>query len=377
MALLLPRYIKEELSAETYSLSIGISTIIIIPWFFKVVFGIITDNFPIGKYGRRKPYLVISTIISFIGWITLGLHDSANILFILSGLMLAVGSAFGDAVIDGQAVEITPTNFTSRLQGVAWGSRGLGIGVAGIASAFLITSYSWQTMFLVSGFFGVSITLITLLLPQGPSPSGEEDLSKKVDSIINSFSLIIRVKPRYVHLYYFFLSGICIAVVPMMSVIMPDYFGYTIEEMGIGALFFAIGSFLGALTSGVLFDQKDSFKRYAILTLLYAGSLILGLLFVSDSTMLMQLSLVFFIGITSASFEAFQLKVIQETSPESIEGTAFATFTGLSNLGQFLFGFLIVFIAELLEISIFIPLQIITIFVFLTLFVLRRMRYEG
>ena len=132
LTLLLPLYINNDLNVGSYASAVIISTIIITPWFIKFVFGLLTDNYPIGRLGRRKPYLIIATVISAIGWLTLGLHKEADLLFILSGLMLALGSAIADTTIDGQVVEITPQKFAGRMQGIAWGSRGLGIGLAGI-----------------------------------------------------------------------------------------------------------------------------------------------------------------------------------------------------------------------------------------------------
>ena len=376
MVFLLLRYINNELSTNSFSTSIGISAIMLFPWYFKVIFGILTDNFPIGNLGRRKPYLVIATFMSLIGWVTLPIHQTANIWFILSGTLLATGAAFGDSVIDAQAVEVTPDEFISRLQGVAWGSRGLGIGAAGIGSSLLVTNIGWDAMFIVSGIFGVTITLIALVLPQASVNLYNLTLSDKIKNIKISIKEIITVYPRFIHLVYFLISGMSIAIVPLFAVLMEKDFNFDISTTGIAALFFAIGSFLGAVSSGIIFDKRDTFAAYVTLIVFYALNLTAGLVFLSTDDFNLKIVFIFTIGITSAAFEAFQLKVIQETSPKNSEGTAFATYTGISNVGQFaLGGFLMIYLSELFNLSTFITLQISTVFLVVSIFVMKKMRY--
>ncbi|MEL0164732.1 MAG: hypothetical protein VW886_07160, partial [Candidatus Heimdallarchaeota archaeon] len=129
LVLLFPIYMLNELDASSRSEAVTIAAIMVIPWYIKFLFGLITDNFPILGL-RRKPYLFIATISSLIGWSTVYLHGEISIMFVLSGFMISLGSALGDTVMDGQTIEITPDRFAGRLQGINWGSRGLGLGAA-------------------------------------------------------------------------------------------------------------------------------------------------------------------------------------------------------------------------------------------------------
>ena len=49
LVLLLPLYIHTELGSGSYTSAVLLSTLIIIPWYVKFVFGIISDNYPIGE----------------------------------------------------------------------------------------------------------------------------------------------------------------------------------------------------------------------------------------------------------------------------------------------------------------------------------------
>lgn len=375
LALFLPLYIKDELNASSYSQSVGISAIIISPWYFKVFFGILSDNFPI-KNGRRKPYLVLATFFSIIGWVTLGLHSRASILFILSGFILAIGSAMGDAVIDGQVVEITPKKFIGRLQGVAWGSRGLGIGTTSIISSQIVQNQGWQMMFYVSGLFGVSISIIVLVLPQYDLDLIPRNDSKLVQ-IINSFKTILFRKNSKFYLIFFLLSGMSLALVTLLPIILDKEFNYEIEIIGYAAFTYAVGSFFGAIINGVIFDRGETIFKVRLLIISYTITIISSLLLFID-IITIQFIIFFIIGSFAGAFEAYQLKIIQEASLRSFESTAFATYTGISNLGQFaLGGFLITYIAELLSISILISLQLTVIMLVLSIYPLKKIKFTN
>lgn len=47
-----------------------VTSIIGFPWIFKIVYGFISDSFPIYGY-RRKPYLIICSVLSSLGWLLL------------------------------------------------------------------------------------------------------------------------------------------------------------------------------------------------------------------------------------------------------------------------------------------------------------------
>ncbi len=389
MVLLLPLYMKDELEIGNYSRSVLISAIIIFPWYIKVVFGVITDNYPIGKFGRRKPYLIISTIFSMIGWLTLGLHDSVNILFVLSGVSLATGSALADSVVDGQTVEITPSSHIGRIQGVAWGSRGLGIGLTGVVSATVQESYGWISMFYVNSVFGISISLVALLLPQ---MYDIQNKTSKDRQILNSVKKIIFNDKSTKQLSFFFLSGMSLLIVPLLSIIMRDEFDYSIEQIGYGALIFAIGSFIGAMVNGIIFDKKESPLRIIILFALFGFAIGLGLIFpLTSLSYIWNFKLILFnrqiqfdvyhfayfiiVGILSGSYEGYQLKIIQECTPKRYESTGFAIFTGVSNIGQLaLGGVIVIYLSEILDISLFIPLQLTTVFIGLSLIPLLKLK---
>jgi MFS family permease len=348
LVLLLPLYMFEELEVATPGKSAVIAAVILIPWYVKILFGIVSDNFNVGKFGRRKPYLVIATLISAFGWLILPIPSEVNFLFILAGFGISTGSALGDSVIDGMAVELTPTNYIGRIQGVAWGSRGIGLGLAGFVSTTIVESFGWIAMIYFAAVFGIGITIITLILPQKRTVTTQSIVEglKGISKIFANFGK----KGSYARSGYFLFSGMCLAIIPLLPFIMRYDYGFSLRLVGIGSLLFAISNGVGSLLMGLIFDQKETLSRIYSMFILTALSFISGvfIFYFFDGVVPIILAYIMFVGFTMGLFEAYQLKIVQENSPEEVEGTAFALWTGVSNIGQFSFGAIL---ANLVEIN--------------------------
>lgn len=77
------------------------------PWSIKPFYGILSDCFPI-RQKKRKPYLIIATILSLFPWLVLGLKTSLRsarnpLTFFLT--LQNLGAAMADVVIDAMIAE--------------------------------------------------------------------------------------------------------------------------------------------------------------------------------------------------------------------------------------------------------------------------------
>jgi len=380
LVLLFPIYMLNELDASSRSEAVTIAAIMVIPWYVKFLFGLITDNFPMLGM-RRRPYLLIATISSLIGWSTVYLHDEISIMFVLSGFMISLGSALGDTVMDGQTIEITPDRFAGRLQGINWGSRGLGLGAAGYVSSNIVDMYSWGAFFLIVGSVGVVITLLAMLLPeyniQNKVVSGKISLLFKLKLILTDIKDILSKADPLLKINYFLFSGFSLSIVLQITLIMETEFGYSFREIGTTALIYAIGSFLGSILNGVITDRNDNLIRYTVLNVAYSISIIYGITFVYVRNEILELIFFFILGIFGGAFEAYQLKIIQKESKEPYESTIFAIFTGISNIGQFAMGgILLVYIADFFQIPLLMSMQLLLITLLISYFFIYKFKFS-
>ena len=80
-----------------------ISGIVHLPWVFKIVYGLITDNFPIFD-SRRKSYLFINAVLNFVSLNVLAYNRSNYIHASICLFMVNFSVAFSDVIVDSLMV---------------------------------------------------------------------------------------------------------------------------------------------------------------------------------------------------------------------------------------------------------------------------------
>ncbi|PKA59113.1 putative folate-biopterin transporter 4 [Apostasia shenzhenica] len=124
------------------------------PWNVKPLYGILSDCIPIRGY-KRKPYLVIATLLSLFPWVVLGLisslrnsHSSMTALLTVQNL----GSAMADVVIDAmiaEAIRSERAEFAGDLQSLSWSMMALG-GICGsLLGGYALSSVRIDVIFLL------------------------------------------------------------------------------------------------------------------------------------------------------------------------------------------------------------------------------------
>lgn len=105
-----------------------------IPWCFKPFYGFLSDRYPIGGL-RRKPYLIIGALMTFISWLVLPFLQT-TFLRILALFTASLGACVGDVMMDSIVVCIAKTETEESkgtIQSNMWISRNVGslLGVIG------------------------------------------------------------------------------------------------------------------------------------------------------------------------------------------------------------------------------------------------------
>ena len=76
-----------------------------LPWSFKILYGIIIDCVPLWGGSRRRAYLVLNSLISFLTLLLLSLDFYQNEIYFTTILMLfQLSTAFNDVTIDALMV---------------------------------------------------------------------------------------------------------------------------------------------------------------------------------------------------------------------------------------------------------------------------------
>jgi len=134
------------------------STIALIPFVIKILFGILSDRFNLLGLGHRKPYIFIGLMVQFLCLIAVANINPGKSYwtFVAMAFLLQLGMAFYDTCTDGLALDTTPENEKGILQGFMVGGRSVGVIVAASLAGFIAQHVSWPAVF----YFLAALTLI-------------------------------------------------------------------------------------------------------------------------------------------------------------------------------------------------------------------------
>jgi len=159
--------IKDVLKLDPYHKA-QISSIFIIPWFLKPVWGLISDTIPICGL-RRKSYLVIFSVVFVISFVSLFFYYKVKMIVILFLFLGSTSMAFQNVIGEALIVESSNTKgIDESAMNVSnfftW--RAVGAICTSIVSGYLLEAIATQYLFLISSIFPIIIFLFSLCLKE-------------------------------------------------------------------------------------------------------------------------------------------------------------------------------------------------------------------
>ncbi|OGW89460.1 MAG: hypothetical protein A3A73_04320 [Omnitrophica bacterium RIFCSPLOWO2_01_FULL_50_24] len=240
----LPLYMRAQgLSIATITLITSVSTA---PWFCKILYGALSDSFPINGL-RRKPYLIICSGISCLGWLLISILPPQTAFLILGLSVANLGLAATDVITDGLVVEHSVEGTAQLYQGISWGSRSVGSVLAGVIGGFLAAQVSAPVVF--------SITAALPLISLGASFFLEEQSFDRAGVRMSILSPIVKSLKQLVRGDLKWFSGFLFVASCSAAIGTPLFF-YMREQLRFDEVFLGIlGSvgWLGAILGCIIF----------------------------------------------------------------------------------------------------------------------------
>ncbi len=152
-------FLKETLHWSVLQITL-LGTITAIPWFFKILYGVVSDNFPLFGY-KRKSYLVLSSALSVLCWTVLAAFHETGFWYYTGLFFLSnVAVCMTDVIIDGYVVEhSTDLKKTNEYQNLSWGSRAVGAGISSLLGGWLAARFGLYQI------FWLQIPIVAMQLP--------------------------------------------------------------------------------------------------------------------------------------------------------------------------------------------------------------------
>ena len=162
-------FLKDDLGlspAEVASM-VGIT---MLPWTIKPLYGLVSDGLPIFGY-RRRPYLLLSSILGIGAWLSMGLWVSTPFWAIA---MIAVGSlslACSDAITDAlivQRARLEAEGDAGSLQSFSWIASSIGAIIAAYLSGYLLEHFGAKTVFEITAILPLLVGISAFAIADPP-----------------------------------------------------------------------------------------------------------------------------------------------------------------------------------------------------------------
>jgi len=222
-----------------------ISSLSTAPWFFKIIYGAISDAYPIGGR-RRKPYLVICSIISCVGWLLLSISPPSAWAIVGCMMVAHLGLAATDVIADGLVVDHSDAESARMYQSISWGSRAVGALISGVVGGILAAKLEAKVVFAITSVLPLFSLFAAFMITD--DPVSERDRKNVLVPIIKSIRLIFAGDLKWFVLF--------IVVGSAPAAVGTPLFFYFRETLGFDEIF--LGSiqsisWLGAIIGCVLF----------------------------------------------------------------------------------------------------------------------------
>ncbi|HEX5102561.1 MAG TPA: MFS transporter [Pirellulaceae bacterium] len=302
-----------------------------IPWSLKLLFGLVSDFFPV--FGRRRrPYLVFSTVAAatlFAG-ISFGWGDPAVVGSYAWVLMLICGAvAMTDVVIDALAVETgQPLRITGQLQSVQWGAMSaasiLGGLLGGVIAGYRVLGPALLGCGLLCGLSLIVVLIVVREPRRQHVPVENLRLAFQALTTRGRF-LILLSAGIYLFLWNFN---------PFSSNVLLHY---STEVLGFSDPFYGALNSIQAAAQAVACAGYFLVCRRIPFGWLIHGSILAGILStlcywpMRDATTAIFASIAF--GLTYQIATLIQLDLAARIAPTEAAGTIFALLMAISNTG--------------------------------------------
>lgn len=315
-----------------------LGSITTIPWVIKPIYGMISDSYPLFKGLRRKPYIVICCFLASSGWFVLirGAFEHSYSMIFIGMIMEAVGVAMTDVVIDGLAVQKSPTEDEAKnIQTVCWGSRTVGALIAGFTGGWLLEHcIGWPCYDqYINVFF---ITMFLPLIPLSVAFFVKEEHVKSEDKVgmgqsFKTLGYAIATEKRLLLAALFiFLWNMTPSFGTPYLLFMKKQLGFTETFIGTLSTVSSIGSLLGAMVYG-LYLKSTTLKKILNWTI-WIGAASTFLIFL----VLNQMSAVIVWLVSGIiGYVAFipTMALATRATPKGAEASVYALLMSIANFG--------------------------------------------
>jgi PAT family beta-lactamase induction signal transducer AmpG len=178
----------------------SVLAMVILPWTFKLAYGLLMDRYAFLAMGRRRPWIIIGQLGLALAFLAMAYaNPGVQQISLIAAFAFALGlsSAVQDVAVDGLAVDILPPDEIERVNGYMFGAQAIGIAFSAAVSGYLIAYFGLPAAVVTLAAIITAILLLVLIVRERP---GERLLpwtagaasQRNLDLHLGAFGPIIR-----------------------------------------------------------------------------------------------------------------------------------------------------------------------------------------
>lgn len=325
----IPIYLASR--ADQASISSLVATVLL-PWSFKWLAGPVIDRVVIGRFGRRRPWILVgqvgmgATLVGLIGADPVG----GRAAFI--GLLLAhnVFAALQDIAVDAWAVDVVPAEDRGAVQSVMFAGKYLGIAAGGAPLSWMIRHHGFAAVAAAQAVMIVAIGALVVVARERDSAGAGDRPTFTWKALVATF---LTLAPGLA-LVYAVVDRIGTNMVgAVMLPFIRDEAGYSAASAEIASAWMLGGTTLGCLFGGLVSDHLGRRRTIALATIATAAAY---LAFASNPALHGSFGLLCAVLAVMAALEGFlitaQNALFMDLCNPAIGGTQFTAYMSASNV---------------------------------------------
>jgi len=266
----IPIYLATRVGQESIS---SLVAAVLLPWSLKWIVAPIIDRVPIGRFGRRRPWILVgqlgmgATLIGLIG------ADPVDGRATFIALLLAHNgfAALQDIAVDAWAVDIVPEKDRGAVQSIMFAGKYLGIALGGAPLSWMIRHHGFGAVAAAQAIMMLAVGGLVIAAGRDEASGGERRVFTW-KTLVGTFTMLA---PGLALLY---------AVVDrigtnMVGAVMLPFVrgeaGFSPASAELASAWMLGGTTIGCLCGGLVSDHLGRRRTIALATLVTASAYLL------------------------------------------------------------------------------------------------------
>ena len=303
--------------------------IALLPFILKIGLGILSDRVNLFGMGHRKPYILIGLAVQLLCLIAAPFIDPGQHFwgYVAMAFTLQMGMALYDTCTDGLALDTTPQEEQSTIQGFMVGGRALGTIVAASAVGLLAENVSWLAVFWTLAALTLLPVPLVLIIKE-EARSVEKRFNWQAFKAFDGKTFLAAGLGLMMFL-------VILGVNQLVNPFLEQQFGISLSTAGLITSLWGLGVVGGSLVGGWLLRRYPLKKGLgAAVILLSLAVLALALLVAPQFGLSLAIGLVVFFGVAYGAYQTEYFAVAMRLVDPRIAASMYAILMAFTNVGQ-------------------------------------------